>query len=123
MVLVCLPLAAPIGPSPLHILTLCGPERVLVVSTEPPDDLYCLTTPRVGRPRGEGGGVRAQEKACVPKTGLKFPATLINFIFLPEENVSDVGGGGRPGLGRPPPRGGFTKQWPALDTGCTAGEG
>ena len=40
----CLPLAAPIGLSPLLILTLCGPERVLVVSTEPPDDLSCLTT-------------------------------------------------------------------------------
>ena len=49
--LVCLPLAAPIGLSPLLILTLCGPERVLVVSTEPPDDLSCLTTPGVGRPR------------------------------------------------------------------------
>ena len=34
-----------------HILTLRGPERVLVVSTEPPDDLSCLTTPGVGRPR------------------------------------------------------------------------
>ena len=32
VVLVCLPLAAPIGLSPLHILTLCGSERVLVVS-------------------------------------------------------------------------------------------
>ena len=41
----CLPLAAPIGLSPLLMLTLCGPERVLVVSTEPPDDLSCLTTP------------------------------------------------------------------------------
>ena len=50
----CLPLAAPIGLSPLLILTLCGPERVLVVSTEPPDDLSCLTTPGVGRP---GGGL------------------------------------------------------------------
>ena len=49
----CLPLAAPIGLSPLHILTLCGPERVLVVSTEPPDDLSCLTTPGVGHPGGE----------------------------------------------------------------------
>ena len=49
----CLPLAAPIGLSPLLILTLCGPERVLVVSTEPPDDLSCLTTPGVGRP-GDG---------------------------------------------------------------------
>ena len=53
----CLPLAAPIGLSPLHILTLCGPERVLVVSTEPPDDLSCLTTPGVGRPGGGGGGL------------------------------------------------------------------
>ena len=64
----CLPLAAPISLSPLLILTLCGPERVLVVSTEPPDDLSCLTTPGVGRPgdgvlpvplmdiRGGGGG-------------------------------------------------------------------
>ena len=51
MVLVCLPLAAPIGLSPLLILTLCGSERVLVVSTEPPDDLSCSTTPGVGRPR------------------------------------------------------------------------
>ena len=34
-VLGCLPLAVPIGLSPLLILTLCGPECVLVVSTEP----------------------------------------------------------------------------------------
>ena len=34
-VLGCLPLAAPIGLSPLHILTLCGSERVSVVSMEP----------------------------------------------------------------------------------------
>ena len=45
----CLPLAAPIGLSPLLIPTLCEPERVLVVSMEPPDDLSCLTTPG-GRP-------------------------------------------------------------------------
>ena len=43
MVLVCLPLAAPIGLSPLHILTFRGPERVLVGSTEPPDDLSYLS--------------------------------------------------------------------------------
>ena len=30
-VLVCVPLAVPLGLSPLLILTLCGPERVLVV--------------------------------------------------------------------------------------------
>ena len=46
----CLPLAVPIGLSPLHIRTLCETERDLVVSTEPPDDLSCLTTPGVGRP-------------------------------------------------------------------------
>ena len=56
-----LPLAAPIGLSPLHTLTLCGPERVLVVSTEPPDDLSCLTTPGVGRP-----GDRAVTRAIDP---------------------------------------------------------
>ena len=45
----------------LLILTLWGPERVLVVSTEPSDDLSCWTTPGVGRPgdgpltRGAGG--------------------------------------------------------------------
>ena len=44
MVLVCLLLAAPIGLSPLHILTLCGSECVLVVSTQPLDDLSGLTT-------------------------------------------------------------------------------
>ena len=42
----CLPLAVPIGLSPLLILTLCGSKRVLVVSTERLDDLSCLTTPR-----------------------------------------------------------------------------
>ena len=49
--LVCLPRAAPMGLSPLLILTLCGSERVLVVSTEPPDDLSCSTTAGIGRPR------------------------------------------------------------------------
>ena len=58
---VCLPLAAPIGLSPLHILSLCGPECVLVVSTEPPDDLSCLTTPGVGRP-GDGAVARAVDQ-------------------------------------------------------------
>ena len=57
----CLPLATPIGLSPLHIPTLCGPERVLVVSTEPPDDLSCLTTPGVGRP-GDGAVARAVDQ-------------------------------------------------------------
>ena len=57
----CVPLAAPICPSPLLILTLCGPERVLVVSTEPPDDLSCLTTPGVGCP-GDGAVARAVDQ-------------------------------------------------------------
>ena len=46
----CLPLAVPIGLLPLLIVTPCGPERVLVVSTEPLDDLSCLTTPRSAVP-------------------------------------------------------------------------
>ena len=54
--LVCLPLAAPIGLSPLHILTLYGSERVLVVSTEPMKDLSCLTTP----------GSAVPETGCCP---------------------------------------------------------
>ena len=51
-----LPLALPIGLSPLLILTLCGSERVLVVSTEPLDDLLCLTTP----------GSAVPETGCCP---------------------------------------------------------
>ena len=51
MVLVCLPLAAPIGLSPLHIPTHFGSERVLVVSTEPLDYLSCLTTPGLAGPQ------------------------------------------------------------------------
>ena len=49
------------GLSPPLILTLRGPERVLVVSTEPPDDLFCLTTPGVGRP-GDGAFARAVDR-------------------------------------------------------------
>ena len=37
--------SACIGLSLVLIVTLCGCERVLVVSTEPLDDLCCLTTP------------------------------------------------------------------------------
>ena len=59
----CLPLAVPIGLSPQLILTLCGPERVLVVSTEPLNDLSCLTTPGVGCP---GDGLLP-----VPLTGIR----------------------------------------------------
>ena len=45
-VLACLPLAAPVGLSSLLILTLCGSERVLVVSTEPLDVTGVGTTDR-----------------------------------------------------------------------------
>ena len=65
----CLSLAAPIGLSPLLILTLCEPERVLVVSSEPPDDLSCLTTPGVGRPlTNPGVGRPADGLLPVPLT-------------------------------------------------------
>ena len=71
----CLPLAAPIGLSPLHIPTLCGSERVLVVSTEPPDDLSCLTAPGVGCPGdgavawGGGGDMVADSSASRNEDG------------------------------------------------------
>ena len=64
---------------PLHILTLCRSERVLVMSTEPLDDLSCLTTPGLGRPSrtasgGWGGGgvnydTHPPQKLGKPRTG------------------------------------------------------
>ena len=66
----CLPLEAPIGLSPLVILTLRGPERVLVVSTK----------------TRLGGGSEARKKVCVPETDLPFRAPSINFFFFPRKN-------------------------------------
>ena len=87
----CLPLAAPIGLLPLLILTLCGPERVLVVSTEPPDDLSCLTTPGVGRPgdgavAGGGGGANPLLLRCTAILILPCPTTR---GFHPRQPVPD----------------------------------
>ena len=89
----CLPLAAPIGLSPLLILTLRGPERVLVVSTEPPDDLSCLTTPGVGCP-GDGAVARAVDQVHpdAPKLGVggcySFEMKAIFGIRCPQNTVS-----------------------------------
>ena len=41
--------------------------------------------------RGGGGG---QNKVGVPEIDLQFRAPSINFIFVPEDKCSDVGGGG-----------------------------
>ena len=91
----CLPLAAPIGLSPLLILTLCGPERVLVVSTEPLDDLSCLTTPGVGRPRDRLLPVPLtrciQMHTPSPCGGLPTPA-----LTCARRSVRWMGGGGAP---------------------------
>ena len=57
-----LPLAAPIGLSPLLILTLCGSECVLVVSTEPLDGGGGALSPKIPnqrRRRGVRGVVKA----------------------------------------------------------------
>ena len=43
----------PLASRPSTSRTLCGSERVLVMSTEPPEDMSCLTTPGVGCP-GDG---------------------------------------------------------------------
>ena len=99
MVLVYLPLAAPIGLSPLLILTLCGPERVLVVSTEPLDDLSCLTTPGVGRP-GDGL-LPVPLTRCIqmhtpsPCGGLPTPAlTCSRWRVHLQDHFPDMGAGG-----------------------------
>ena len=71
-------MAVPIGLSPPLILTLCGPERVLVVSTEPPDDLSGLTTSRrraVARAvdqEGRGGGVTSLPLPMHPCPGVTY---------------------------------------------------
>ena len=69
-----------------------------------PQPGYCLRRrPPPPQAARWGGRVRGQKEVCGPKIGLKFPAPLIDFIFLPDEQFSDVGGCvGRPGLGRAP---------------------
>ena len=63
----CVPLAAPIGLSPLYTPTLCGSERVVVVSTEPPHASSCLTTPGYyfwGGGGGSGSPVTPSWRPC-----------------------------------------------------------
>ena len=108
----CLPLAAPIGLSPLLIPTLHGSERVLVVSTEPPDDLSCLTTPGVGRPGDELLPVPLTRGTLSPCGGLPTPALPAldlttslrgDFGCQPQTLEGEEGGGGggsRGGYGR-----------------------
>ena len=121
---VCL-LAAPIGLSPLLILTLCGSERVLVVSTEPPDDLSCLTTPGVGCP-GDGAVARAIDQVhpdahSESTPGLPTPAlTRGGGGTLLPNNVGD-----RPAQRRQSARGGSTnppppQRTPPRQRACTA---
>ena len=102
----CLPLALPTGLSPLHILTLCGPERVLVMSTEPPDDLACLTTPGVGFPflvlllRSAPFSASAVCHVLLPSLVRPFPPAL----FLPRPLHSFCPGrGGTRAVATPPP--------------------
>ena len=61
----CLPLAAPIGLSPPLILTLCGPERVVVVSTEPLDNLW--------------GGINGQVAVSALGSSCACPTAFITF--------------------------------------------
>ena len=76
----CLPLGAPIGLSPLLILTLCGPERVLVVSTgggvwygmECPTALSEACRPHPRSPcigPGSGGRPPRHWLPCLPESG------------------------------------------------------
>ena len=75
--LVGLPLAVPIGLLPLRILTLCGSERVLSVSTETLDELSCLTTlgwavPEMGCPCRSLGASR-----CTLRVHAASPSALV----------------------------------------------
>ena len=106
-----------------HSDPLWAPERVLVVSTEPPDDLSCLTTPVVGRllKRG-GGGSRGSSSVIGPNVlpGLRLIKNCLwrlrrksvwakNFFgdfgashnLRPPEGGGGVRGGG--GVSPPPP--------------------
>ena len=121
----CVPLAAPIGLSPLLILTLCGPERVLVVSTEPPDDLSCLTTPGVGRPgdvpltrcRGGGGGTRPRYLIVLP---LAVPIGPLATAHSDPLGVPGSGGGGGLALATDLPVAAHTQTTAHTGLGATA---
>ena len=86
---------APIGPSPLLILTLCGSERALVVSTEPLDDLSCLRGGKGGcgstAPHIRLGPTLCSKKAPVALApALRFGAEVCGTTRTPR-------GGGGPG--------------------------
>ena len=72
-----------------HILTLCGSERVLVVFTEPPYDLSCLTTPGVGRP-----GVSSEKKGNLlkrPEIGDRFLVHEVVFLASDTLRTGPIG--------------------------------
>ena len=100
--LVCLPSAAPIGLSPLHILTLCGSERDLVVATEPLE-------------RG-GGGCRKGSVSTLGGTGGGGGCTSIRWS---EASPPERGGGGQ-GIPFPKRPGLFTPREPLLQVGLSA---
>ena len=106
-----LPLGVPPMPAPamLHTRSVRRLWRVLtrpllsVADTLPPPPLA-----------GVRGLVRGQEKVCVPKIGLKFPALLINVIFCRRIFfLMWVGGLVGAGQGpKHPPSPGVITQWP-----------
>ena len=85
----CWPLAAPITLSPPLILTLCGPERVLVVSTEPRDDVSCFDYSG-GRPVPLTRGIQMHTPS--PCGGLPTPAlTCARWGVHLQDHVPDRG--------------------------------
>ena len=71
----CLPLAAPIGLSPLLIPTLCGPERV--VSTEPPDNLFDYSGGRPSRRRAVARAVEQMHPDAHPESMRSLPTPAL----------------------------------------------
>ena len=73
MVLVCLPLAAPIGPSPSYILTLRGSGRVVVMPTEPLNPCVRALCPCKGWSGVPWPGPRREHAAHAPPPGVWHP--------------------------------------------------
>ena len=117
-VLDCLPLAAPIGLSPLLILTPCGSERVFVVS--PPGGGGGMCPVSMPLCRSVGRGSRTGPGLQGPTVG---PGSALRWVFVPQGPAVGPSPCAPPGTATPPraplhlrpgARGGGAPHWTAL---------